>query len=203
MILLLAMLALGAYLLGSIPFGLLVSRACGAPDPRTGGSGNLGATNVARMAGKPAGVITLLLDAAKGAAPTALALAWLQGVDAPVSGLAPLGAALTGLAAFCGHCWPVYLRFKGGKGVATALGVYLAISPPALLGVLAVFLLAAWRTRHVSVGSMAGCSSAPLWLLMTDAGWPVVTVAVVMALLVFWRHRANLVRLHRGEENTI
>lgn len=196
-------LVLVAYLLGSIPFGLVVSRALGAPDPRTGGSGNLGATNVARMAGKPAGIITLLLDAAKGAVPTALALAWLPDQGPALPQFTPLAAILTGLAAFCGHCWPVYLRFKGGKGVATALGVYLALSPLVLLGVLAVFFLAAWRTRHVSVGSMAGCSSAPVWLLLRGAAWPVVAVSVLMALLVILRHRENLARLRRGEENAV
>lgn len=194
----------GAYLLGSVPFGLLMSRAFGGPDPRTAGSGNLGATNVARVAGKAAGIMTLLLDAAKGAAPTVLAISWLQGSGEPVlAGISATTAALTGLAALCGHCWPAYLRFKGGKGVATAMGIYLAASLPVLAGVVGVFALTAWRTKHVSLGSMACCSTAPLWMMLAGMPWQWVAVTTVMALLIIWRHRENLNRLRQGEENTI
>jgi glycerol-3-phosphate acyltransferase PlsY len=186
----LALVALG-YLVGSVPFALAVSRAFGGPDPRTGGSGNLGATNVARLAGKPAGVITLLLDAAKGAAPVYAGLAWAS----------PAEAALAGAAAFVGHCYPLYLGFRGGKGVATALGVFLALAPLALAGVLAVFGLAVWRSGHISVGSMGACASAPLWMLVAGRPASLAVVAALMALLVLWRHRENIARLRAGSEH--
>ena len=112
-------LVIAGYLLGAVPFGLLVSRAMGGPDPRQGGSGNIGATNVARQLGKTAGVLTLLLDIAKGLSPALLADHWLT----------PWWAGAVGLAAFIGHCWPVYLRFRGGKGVATFLGVLFGLAP--------------------------------------------------------------------------
>jgi glycerol-3-phosphate acyltransferase PlsY len=186
----LALVAAG-YLLGSVPFALLVSRAFGGPDPRSAGSGNLGATNVARLAGKPAGVATLLLDAAKGSAPVYAGLAWAS----------PPEAALAGMAAFLGHCYPLYLGFRGGKGVATAMGVYLALAPLALAGAVAVFALAVWRTGHVSVGSIGACLSAPVWMLLAGRPGALPAVAVLMAALVVWRHRENITRLRAGKEH--
>jgi len=182
---------LGAYLLGGVPFGLLVAKAFGGPDPRSAGSKNIGANNVARLVGKTAGLITLLLDVGKGAGPTALALSWLPTWQ----------AALVGLCSFTGHVWPVFLGFKGGKGVATAIGVTLAFSPSALAGVLAVFFLTAWRTGYVSVGSMAACASVPLWLLLAGEPWPLATAGLFMALAVIWRHRENIARLRAGQEH--
>jgi len=182
---------LGAYLLGAVPFGLLLAKAFGGPDPRTAGSGNIGANNVARLVGKSAGLITLLLDVGKGAAPTALALFWLPAWQ----------AAVVGICSFAGHIWPVFLGFKGGKGVATAMGVTLAFSPSALAGVLAVFFLTAWRTGYVSVGSMAACGSAPFWLLVAGEPWPMTTAGLLMALVVVWRHRENIARLRAGQEH--
>ncbi len=184
-------LMVGAYLLGSVPFGLVLCKLLGKTDPRSGGSGNIGATNVARLAGKPLGVATLLLDVAKGAVPTFLAASWLPEWQ----------AAAVGFAAFVGHCYPLYLRFKGGKGVATAMGVYLALSWPALLGVLALFLVAAWRSGHVSLGSLVGCGSAPLWLLAWGEPLAVVALALAMALIVVWKHRENIARLRAGTEH--
>jgi glycerol-3-phosphate acyltransferase PlsY len=184
-------ICLGSYLLGAVPFGLLVAKSWGGPDPRSGGSKNIGATNVGRLVGKPAGVLTLLLDVAKGTLPVSLAWEWLG----------PQAGALAGLCAFGGHVWPVYLGFKGGKGVATALGVFLGLSPWALLGVLTVFVAAVWRTGFVSVGSLAGCGSAPLWMLLLGKPWPVVVAALAMALVVFWRHRENISRLRAGQEH--
>ncbi|MBI5523733.1 MAG: glycerol-3-phosphate 1-O-acyltransferase PlsY [Desulfarculus sp.] len=186
-----AALVLGGYLLGSIPFGLLVTRLLGGPDPRGGGSGNIGATNVTRLAGKTAGVATLFLDAAKGTLPTALALHYL----------APAPAAAVGLAAFLGHVFPLYLGFKGGKGVATALGVLAAVTPLGLLATMAVLVLAAWWSGHVSVGSLAGCLSAPAWLWLLGQPAPLVVMALVMAALVVWRHKDNIARLRQGSEH--
>jgi glycerol-3-phosphate acyltransferase PlsY len=182
---------LAAYLLGSIPFGLVLCKLLGKPDPRTAGSKNIGATNVSRLAGKPAGMATLLLDVAKGAVPVFVAAAWLPAWQ----------CAAVGLAAFSGHCYSAYLGFKGGKGVATAMGVYLALSWPSLLGVLAVFIAAAWRSGHVSLGSLLACGSAPIWLLAWGQPWPVVAFALVMALIVLWKHRENIARLRAGTEH--
>jgi glycerol-3-phosphate acyltransferase PlsY len=181
----------GAYLLGSIPFGLVLCKLSGKIDPRTAGSKNIGATNVTRLAGKPIGVATLLLDVAKGAVPVFLAAAWLPDWQ----------CAFIGLAAFFGHCYSIYFGFKGGKGVATAMGVYLALSWPSLLGVLAVFIAATWRSGHVSLGSILACCSAPLWILAWGGPWPVAAVAVVMAAIVVWKHRENIARLRAGTEH--
>lgn len=187
-----AAMIVGAYLLGSIPFGLLITRLLGGPDPRQGGSGNIGATNVTRLAGRSAGVATLFLDAAKGAVPMALALVYLP--DWP--------AAAVGLAAFLGHIFPLYLGFKGGKGVATALGVLAAASPLSLLATVGILALTAWWSGHVSLGSLAGCASAPLWLLFWGHSTPLTLMALAMALLVVWRHRENIARLRQGRENS-
>ena len=181
----------GAYLLGSIPFGLVLCKILGKTDPRHAGSGNIGATNVARLAGKPVGIATLLLDVAKGAVPVFLAAIWLPEWQ----------CALAGLAAFAGHCYPLYLGFKGGKGVATAMGVYLALSWPSLIGILVVFIVTVWRSGYVSLGSIMACCSAPLWLLAWGKSWPAVVMALVMAVLVIWKHRENIARLRAGKEH--
>ncbi|RJX34574.1 MAG: glycerol-3-phosphate 1-O-acyltransferase [Desulfarculus sp.] len=186
-----AALVLGAYLLGAVPFGLLASRAFGGPDPRAGGSGNIGATNVARQAGKTAGVVTLLLDVAKGFTPTLLAAHLLT----------PWWAAATGLAAFLGHCWPIYLGFRGGKGVATALGVFLAFSPLAGLSTALLLIIIAWLSKHMSLGSLIGCASAPGWLALLGAPLAAVMAAGVMSLITIYKHRENIVRLRAGQEH--
>ncbi len=184
-------LVVGAYLLGAVPFGLLMSKAFGGPDPRGAGSGNIGATNVARQAGKAAGVLTLLLDVAKGFLPTLVA----------VHVLPAWGAAAAGLAAFVGHCWPVYLGFKGGKGVATALGVFLAFSPLGGLCTALLLVIIAWLSKHMSLGSMIGCASSPVWMLVYGAPLAAVVMSGVMALLVVYKHRENIARLRAGQEH--
>ena len=186
-------LVFGGYLLGALPFGILIMRLKGLGDPRQGGSGNIGATNVMRMAGKTAGIATLVLDIAKGAVPTLLGVIFLV----------PWQAAMVGLASFLGHIFPVFLRFKGGKGVATALGVWMILSPPAFLGVVALILFLAWRTGHMSAGSLAGCGSAPLWMIINREPWQVITVSIVMSAIIVFRHRENITRLIQGRENTI
>src|SRR5690242_3692456 len=143
-----------AYILGSIPFGLLVARLFGGRDIRNSGSGNIGATNVARAVGPAAGILTLLLDTAKGA------LAVLLG--GPYSEHSSTAAMLLGLAALLGHCFPVWLKFKGGKGVATALGVFLMLAPLAALGALLVFILVTIAWRYVSLGSVSAAAAMPL-----------------------------------------
>ena len=185
------LMLVGAYLLGAVPFGLVVSRLACGKDPRSGGSCNIGATNVARVCGTPAGVATLLLDVAKGALPTFLAGLWFT----------PWQVGAVALAAFLGHVWPVYLRFKGGKGVATAVGIYLALMPLACAGVLIVFLAGAKFSSHVSVGSLAGTLSAPLWMYLSGGHIAWVVVCLVMAWLIVWRHKDNITRLKEGREH--
>ncbi|KIX11310.1 glycerol-3-phosphate 1-O-acyltransferase PlsY [Dethiosulfatarculus sandiegensis] len=186
-------LFIAAYLLGSIPFGLVICRASGNPDPREGGSGNIGATNVARQAGKPAGVATLILDICKGFLPTYAAFQYLPEWQ----------AALVGVAAFTGHIWPLYLRFKGGKGVATALGVYLGYSPLALAGILAMLIWALLRYEYMSVGSLAGAFSAPVMLALAGESISLILASIVMAFLMAWRHKDNIARLKAGQEHPI
>ena len=184
-----ASLLLG-YLLGAIPFGLLLTRLAGLGDVREIGSGNIGATNVLRTGRKGLAAATLLLDAAKGA-----------GAVLVIGGLWP-GMGLEGLAAigaFLGHLYPVWLRFKGGKGVATMIGVVAALSWQAGLAMAAVWLLALALTRYSSVGGMSAAVSAPV------AAYFLGRISLVMlfagfALLVLWKHRANLGRLFQGTE---
>jgi len=179
-----------AYLLGAVPFGLLVGKAFGGADIRRAGSGNIGATNVARSLGPAAGVLTLLLDVSKGAL-----AAWAGGA---LGG--PAGASLSGLAAVLGHIFPVYLGFRGGKGVATGLGVFLILDARATGVAALVFLASVGATRRVSVGSMLGCLSLPLILHYRDAPQGIVATAWACCLLIVYRHRGNLVRLIQGTE---
>ncbi len=182
--------ALG-YLLGSIPFGLLLTRAVGT-DIRTVGSGNIGATNVLRTGNKGLAAATLLLDAAKGAAAVLLAR-YYAGEDA---------AMLAGAAAFVGHCFPVWLKFRGGKGVATLLGVTLAAVPLAGVAALLTWAAAAAATRYSSVGGMAAAVAAPVAAtLLGRADWALLFVPLVLLLIA--RHHENIARLRAGTEGRI
>jgi glycerol-3-phosphate acyltransferase PlsY len=191
-----------AYTLGSIPFGYLVVKLASGADIRATGSGGTGATNVSRKAGKAAGIVTLALDALKGAA-AVLVARWLTG-ETGTSWIVGAAAAL----AVIGHCYPVWLKFKAGKGVATGLGVFLAITPWATLAALAVFIIVVWRTRYVSLGSIIAAAFLPLWLLLTHI-WiePVGDFAPTMAALcavsgvIIFKHWENIRRLIAGEEN--
>ena len=195
--------ALGAYLLGSIPFGLLAAKAKGV-DLRTAGSGNIGATNAMRVLGKPAGIVVLLLDALKGYA----AAAWLPhlvitllGASSPEPELLPL---LAGICAVLGHNYTCWLRFKGGKGIATTGGVYLALAPWAVLIALVVFLIAVGLTRYVSVGSIAAAVALPtaVWILKpADPCLCIVTSA--LGVLAIYKHKSNIQRLRAGTENRL
>ncbi|MGQ0660238.1 glycerol-3-phosphate 1-O-acyltransferase PlsY [Sphingosinicella sp.] len=180
----------GGYLLGSIPFGLLLTRAAGLGDVRNIGSGNIGATNVLRTGRKGLAAATLLLDAAKGAAAVLLArLIW------PELALDPLA----GLAAFIGHLYPVWLRFRGGKGVATLLGVVAALAWPIGLIAALVWVLALLLTRYSSAGGMAAAVSAPI-AAAAMGRFGLAPLFAGLALLVLWRHRENIARLWRGTE---
>ncbi len=187
---------IAAYLLGSIPFALLVCRPFGV-DPRRAGSGNPGATNVARLLGKKWGFLTLVLDLGKAVFPVWLAKNWLTGVPGY-----PWWVAGTGLAAFLGHLFPVYLRFRGGKGVASSAGVLLVVCPQALAASLPIFILAVALSGYVSVGSLVASLLAPVWVYLFSAERAYVAMSVVMAVLIWIKHRDNLKRLLRGEEKS-
>jgi glycerol-3-phosphate acyltransferase PlsY len=185
------------YLLGSIPFGLLLGKLFGAKDVRLHGSGNIGATNVSRVAGPVAGIFTLVLDTAKGAAAVWIA-SRLSQQNATVMMLA-------GLAALCGHCFSIWLGFKGGKGVATGLGIFAALCPMAVLCGIAVFALTFVFWRYVSLASLAAAASMPLliYLFWAPGHAPPLIITfgtLAAAALIFYKHRANLQRLAAGEE---
>jgi len=183
-----------AYFIGSIPFAVLLARRWGAPDLRRIGSGNVGATNVLRSLGMTPGVIVVLLDVSKGAASVWLADRVYGGSIAP---------ALAGLAAVIGHVFPVWLGFRGGKGVATACGVFSILTPIAALASLGVFFGVVWMTRYVSVGSMLASATLPPVAYATGSPAPAVTTACAVAALILVRHRTNVVRVLGGTERTI
>jgi len=187
--------AVGGYLLGSIPFGLVLTKAAGLGDVRQIGSGNIGATNVLRTGNKKVAAATLLLDGAKGTVAVLLA-AWLLGAHAPY---APLVA---GFAAVVGHIFPVWLGFKGGKGVATAIGVLLGAAWPVGLGVCLVWLLIAALFRMSSLASLCGMAAAPA-LALGLMNWPTALMALAIAVLVIVRHHENISRLVAGTEPRI
>lgn len=186
-----------AYIMGSIPFGFLMGKLFGGGDVRRSGSGNIGATNVARVVGPVPGLLTLLLDAAKGWFAVWLAIRFVHGQA--------LGMVLAGLFAMLGHCFPVWLRFRGGKGVATAAGVFLALCPPAMLAAGILFLLVVGFWRYVSLASIAAAAAIPLliYLLWAPHFAPpqsVTLTSLAIAVLVIFQHRGNMGRLARGEE---
>ncbi|TLM66269.1 MAG: glycerol-3-phosphate 1-O-acyltransferase PlsY [Deltaproteobacteria bacterium] len=181
------------YLIAAIPTGVVLTRLMGFEDVRTKGSGNIGATNVYRVAGKLPGILTLCGDILKGFLPLLAVKLWL----APT----PLQLGLTGVVAIVGHCYPVYLRFKGGKGVATALGIFLVLDPLALLGACLVFLGAVLATRYISLGSVLAAVTAPLLTLLFHRPLPLIAGAGAIGTLIVWRHRDNLRRLLAGTEN--
>lgn len=196
----LALLALPiAYLIGSIPFGYLIVQLTGGGDIRQTGSGGTGATNVSRRAGKLAGIATLLLDALKGALAVFAAAKWCDLFESNwlIAGLIVLGA---GVAAIVGHIFPVWLGFRGGKGVATGAGVFLVLAPLAVLGAGLVFLAVVLLTRYVSLASMVGAATIPLFVLLRGGSLAEVACAVAGALLIIFAHRANIGRLLGGTE---
>jgi glycerol-3-phosphate acyltransferase PlsY len=192
-----AWILLAAYFLGSIPFGLFLAKLLGGSDVRKAGSGNIGAANVARVVGPLAGILTLLLDTAKGAAAV-----WLA---ARFTHESAVWMMLAALAALVGHCFPVWLKFKGGKGVATALGVFLALCPLAALIALLLFALVVACWRYVSLGSISAAAAMPLlmYFLWAPHHAPPLIIALgslAAALLVVYKHGANIQRLMEGEE---
>jgi glycerol-3-phosphate acyltransferase PlsY len=186
--------AIGGYLAGSIPFALLVSRVMRLPDPRTYGSGNIGATNVLRSGSRIAALATLVGDAAKG---------WVAVLVARTLGLGADMVALVGFAAFLGHVFPVWLRFRGGKGVATAAGVLIAFDWRLGLAVIALWLVVAVLTRYSSLAALVAAIGAPLATWYLFGAGPFLYAVFGMGVLLAWRHRENVRKLARGEESRI
>lgn len=192
------LVALAAYLVGSLSFAVIVSRVMGLGDPRTYGSRNPGATNVLRSGNKKAAIATLLLDVSKGYVPVALVVHFGERY-----GLGAGTVALVALAAFLGHLWPVFFRFKGGKGVATAAGALLAVDP--LLGgaTLLTWVIVAAFFRYSSLASIVAAAFAPFWQLLTEGPGPIAFAVAVMGLLLVWRHAGNIRKLLAGKESRI
>jgi glycerol-3-phosphate acyltransferase PlsY len=178
----------GGYLLGSIPFGLILAKLAGFGDLRQIGSGNIGATNVLRTGSKGLAALTLLLDAAKGTAAVLIAASWGE-----------TAAILAGLGAFLGHLFPVWLGFRGGKGVATFIGVLLGLYWPAAAAFCAIWLIVAFATRYSSLAALVASGASVLMLALTGQ-WPLAGLFLVLTALLYIRHAANIGRLLRGEE---
>ncbi len=195
--------ALAAYLIGSLSFAVLVSRVMGLADPRSYGSQNPGATNVLRSGNKAAAALTLLLDGVKGWLPV-----WAVVRYGAAYGLGDGTLAMVALAAFAGHVWPVFFRFKGGKGVATAAGVLLGIEPVLGLATFATWLIVAFFTRYSSLAALASAVFAPAYYFLgNQVVWlidiQVLLATVIMSGILVWRHQANIAKLMRGEESRI
>ncbi len=181
-----------AYLLGSIPTGVILARAFGNVDPRTQGSGNIGATNIYRTAGKKLGILTLLGDILKGLIPVILARSFLE---------SPLWVGAVALAAFLGHLFPIFLKFKGGKGIATGLGAFLALAPLSAAVSFLVFLGVVYKWRYISLGSLAATAAFPIFLSLFNPHRLYIPFVVVIGVLIFYRHRPNIERLLAGTES--
>jgi glycerol-3-phosphate acyltransferase PlsY len=190
------------YLVGSLSFAVIVSRAMRLDDPRTYGSGNPGATNVLRSGSKTAAIVTLALDALKGFVAVVLA-AWLAprlGVDGEALAWAP---GLAGLGAFLGHLWPLYFRFRGGKGVATAAGVLLGLNPWLGLATLATWIIIAFFFRYSSLASLVSAVFAPFYQALIWGLGPEAGLIALMSLLLVWRHAPNIAKLLAGTESRL
>ena len=188
------LLTVGGYLCGSIPTGVILAKLFGTKDIRQEGSGNIGATNVYRVLGKGLGALTLVGDVLKGVIPVILACT-LAGDE--------IWIAVVAFVTFLGHLFPVFLKFRGGKGVATALGIFLVIAPLMVPLAIISFVLVAMKWRYVSLGSLAASALMPIFLCV--AGYPIayVNLSLAMGCLIFYRHRGNIKRLREGSEKKI
>ena len=190
------LLLLVAYLLGGIPFGYVLVRMKTGQDVRVMGSGNIGATNVARTSGRLIGMGTLLLDISKGGLAVWMMAEWGPGE--------PMFLALAALAVILGHAFPVFLKFAGGKAVARFVGAFLYLAPVPMLAITIVFMATVWRTRYVSLGSVLGAALVPfaIWMIDHSSNW-IVGAALVGGWFIIWRHRGNIARLRAGTENKL
>jgi glycerol-3-phosphate acyltransferase PlsY len=192
-------IALFGYLLGSVPTGIVLTRFFSRVDPRKTGSKNIGATNIYRTAGKSLGVLTLLGDMLKGAIPIWMALMWSQ---RDLWGIPDLWIAIVGLSPILGHIFPIFLGFKGGKGVATALGIYLIISPVSVLIEFFAFAFIVWKWRIIALGSIACATTIPILIaFFRSDSQAYFILSVFIAALILYRHQSNIARLIQGTEN--
>ena len=189
-----ALVIILGYLIGSVPFALLTARRWGVPDLRRVGSGNLGAANVLRTSGVTAGVLVAVLDITKGALSVMLARRLSDQAAAP---------AMAGVAAIVGHMYPVWLRFRGGKGVAAACGVFSALTPLAIPPAVTVFALTVWRTKYISLGSVLGLLALPPFVYLAGSPAPAIVAALAASVLIVFSHRSNLMRLRTGSERRL
>jgi glycerol-3-phosphate acyltransferase PlsY len=186
-------IALFGYLLGSVPTGLFLTKLFSKVDPRKMGSRNIGATNIFRTAGKALGILTLVGDLLKGAIPVWVAIQW---------GESYLWIAIAGLSPFLGHIFPIFLGFKGGKGVATALGIYLVISPIAVFIEFLIFAGIVWKWRFISLGSILCATTIPILIaFFRSDSQAYFILSVIIAALILYRHQSNISRLLQGTEN--
>jgi len=192
MFILYLLLIIASYFIGAIPSGVVLAKAFSSKDIRQEGSGNIGATNVTRVLGKKFGAVTLAGDLLKGFLPVFVGSYLVSSLSV---------VCLMGLAAFLGHLFPVYLRFKGGKGVATALGVFLYFAPSVILVEIVIFVAVVGIWKYVSLGSLIAAAAMPLLLLLFAFPKPVVLLSMAFALLIFIKHKANIQRLLNGTEN--
>jgi glycerol-3-phosphate acyltransferase PlsY len=190
--------AVVAYLLGSVSFAIVVSRLFRLEDPRTFGSGNPGATNVLRTGNKKAAALTLLGDCVKGWIPVALAVQFNE-----LLGLGTAGIALVAVAVFAGHLWPVFFRFKGGKGVATALGVLLGLNPLLGLATLVTWVVVAYAFRYSSLAALVAAVFAPFYYTLLFGVDAISLAVLIMSVLLIWRHKKNIGNLLSGKESRI
>jgi glycerol-3-phosphate acyltransferase PlsY len=191
-------LSIFAYLLGSIPWGIVLTRLFSSADIRRQGSGNIGATNVSRVAGPSLGLLTFIGDVLKGAVPVYLALKF-----SGQHGINDLILAAVGLAAFCGHLYPLFMKFKsGGKGVATTAGCFVILAPLACLIALSAFIVFLLLSRRVSAGSLAAAAVLPIAVWLTTHSWEITAAAGIMTVFIFIRHTDNIKRLLSGTEPT-
>jgi acyl phosphate:glycerol-3-phosphate acyltransferase len=191
-------IALFGYLLGSVPTGIVLTRFFSRVDPRKMGSKNIGATNIYRTAGKTLGVFTLIGDVLKGAIPIWMAMMWSQH---DLWGIPELWIAIAGLSPIVGHIFPIFLGFKGGKGVATALGTYLVISPSSVLIEALLFVLIVWKWRIIALGSITCAVTIPILIAIFRGERIYILLSVVIAALILYRHQSNIARLLHGTEN--
>jgi acyl phosphate:glycerol-3-phosphate acyltransferase len=191
-------ITLFGYLLGSVPTGIVLTRLFSGVDPRKTGSKNIGATNIYRTAGKTLGVFTLLGDLLKGAIPIWMAIMWSQH---DLWGIPDLWIAIVGLSPILGHIFPIFLGFKGGKGVATALGTYLVISPSSVLIEALLFVLIVWKWRIIALGSIICAITIPILIAIFRGEWIYILLSVIIAALILFRHQSNIARLLQGTEN--
>jgi glycerol-3-phosphate acyltransferase PlsY len=193
-------IALFGYLLGSVPVGLVLAKLFSKVDPRKMGSQNIGATNIFRTVGKALGILTLIGDVLKGAIPIWVAIQWNLIDQWGLS--SDLWIAIAGVTPFLGHVFPLFLGFKGGKGVATALGVYLVVSPIAVLIELFLFMGIVWRWRFISLGSISCATTIPILIaFFRSDSQAYFVLSVIIAALILYRHQSNISRLLQGTEN--